>query len=155
MSKKIAITVFSGLLLLQTKGFCADVLTDTDSRRDDLLKQITQELVAGKITPGDAQKLKSELDNVVKLETIAQEDKQVTPEELNNINTALETARSHTVAATHQDKVWLGINCKNMTLHDKISDALNSHKISQEQATSLNDEEVGPSHPRRKWQSAK
>ena len=141
MSKRIAITVFSSLLLSQTGGFCADVLMDTDTRRDDLLKQITKELVAGKITPGDAIMLKNELDNVVKLETVAQEDKQVTPEELSSINNALELTKTHTTAATHSNKIWLGINYKDRTLENKITNALDSHKISQEQATSLMGEE--------------
>ncbi len=139
MSKKIAITIISGLLLLQTKGLCADSnqLTSLDAQRNDLLKQITAQLVAGKIGPTDAQLLKSGLDNVVQLETRAQEDKIVTDAEYQDIANALAQTRSQLATAVHPQKVWMGIDAHDTTLQRKISDALGSHKISKEQADSL------------------
>ena len=44
-------------------------------------------------------------------------------------------------AATHPSKVWMGIDARDNTLQKKINDALDSRKISKEQAGSLFDEE--------------
>jgi len=143
MSKKIAITIISSFLLSQTSALCAetDPLISLDAQRNDLLKQITAQLVAGKIGPTDAQQLKTGLDNVVKLETHAQEDKNVTPEECSNIENALEQVRSQLGTATHTTKVWMGIDSHDTTMRTKISNALETRKISKDQAGALMQEE--------------
>ncbi len=142
MSKKIVIAAISGLLLLQTKGLCVDTnqLTILDAQRDDLLKQITAQLVAGKIGPTDAQLLKTSLDNVIKMETEAQEDKNVTTEEYQGVANAIAQTRGQLATAIHPTKVWMGISSRDTTLQKKINDALDSHKISKEQADSLTQE---------------
>jgi len=75
MSKKIAIAVISSLLLSQSSGFCVDAnrIRALDEQRNEVLKQITAQLVAGKIGPTDAQQLKTGLDTVMQMETNAQE----------------------------------------------------------------------------------
>src|SRR5271156_1679582 len=122
MSKKIAITVASSLLFFQTGALCdqTDQLVNLDAQRNDLLKQITTQLVAGKVGPTDAQQLKAGLDNVVQIETRAQEDKNITDAEYKDIKDALDKVQSQIQADTHPTKVWMGIDSRDITLQNKI-----------------------------------
>lgn len=106
MSKKFAIAIASSLLLSQTSVFCANAnqIKALDEQRNDVLKQITAQLVAGKVGTTDALQLKTGLDKVMQMETAAQEDNNVTDSEYANIKTALDKIQSQTEAASHNKK---------------------------------------------------
>lgn len=101
-------------------GANEDQLLRLDADRNDLLKQITNELSYGKMTLADAQTTKSDLDQVVTLETLYKEGKQV---QLSTISLDLEKVRKEVKAAIHPQKVWMGIDSHNKTLRQKIDAA--------------------------------
>jgi len=139
MLKRVAITVLSSLILFPASAYCAieNELSAIDTQRDEVLKQLTGELISGKISIEDAQKLKGELDDVVKLETKAKEEPLTSAERITEINSALQQVRSHIAATTHATKVWLGIDSQDRTLDKKITDALEARKITKDQASDL------------------
>jgi hypothetical protein len=143
MSKKIAIAVISSLLMSQPVGFCADdkQIQALDEQRVNVLKEIISELIAGKMSPTDAQQLKTGLDGVVQLETAAQEDQNVSDSEYASIKSALDKVQSQVTSATSANKVWMGISSNNTSIQKKINDALTARKISKDQAVSLTEEE--------------
>ena len=136
MLKRIVLTVASLLVLFPPSGSCT-IETDIntlDLQRNELLKHITTGLVNGKISIEEAQRLKGELDNIIKLETKAKEEPLSSPERLQEINSSLKDVHSHIDTATHSTKIWLGIDSHDRTLEKKITDALDSKAISKEQA---------------------
>ena len=141
MLKRIALLAAS-LILFPSAAFCAidNELISLDSRRNDLLKQLTDGLIKGKVTAANAQTIKDELDNVVKLETRAKEEPLTGPECINQINSSLQQSKSHIQAAIHPTKVWLGIDSQDKTLEQRITDALDKNKITKIQAESLKQE---------------
>jgi len=143
MSKKIAIAVISSLLMSQPCGFCVNdkLIQALDEQRVNLLKEIITELIAGKMSPTDAQQLKTGLDEVVQMETAAQEDQNVSDSEYASIKSALDKVQSQITSATNAKKVWMGIDANNTSIQKKINDALIAHKISKDQAISLTEEE--------------
>ena len=100
-------------------GANEDQLLRLDADRNDLLKQITNELSYGKMTLADAQTTKSDLDQVVILETLYKEGKQV---QLSTISLDFKSLKE-VEAAIHPQKVWMGIDSHNKTLRQKIDAA--------------------------------
>ncbi len=139
MLKRVALTVVSVLVLFPPGAFCTieTDINNADLQRNELLKKVANGLVSGKVSIEDAQKLKGELDNVVKLETRAQEDPLTSPERLQEINNTLKEIQTHIDASTHPTKVWIGIDSRDRTLDQKITDALDRKAISKEQAEGL------------------
>ena len=139
MLKKIAITVATSLILFPSSGFCAieNELTAVDNQRTELLKQLTTGLASGKISIDDAQKIKTDIDNVIKLETQAKEDPVSSPEKIKQINSSLQQVNSEISSAIHPRKVWLGIDVQDKTLEQKITNALDNKKLTKEQAESF------------------
>lgn len=136
MLKRIALMVVSSFILFSPSGFCTieNDLTSLDLQRNELLKRVTAQLVSGKITIEDAQKLKNDLDNVVKLETKAKEDPLSTPERVQEISSTIQQINSRLEAATRPTKIWLGIDVRDTVLERKISDTLAQKKITKTQA---------------------
>lgn len=139
MFKRVVLSVAAVLVLLPPSVFCTieTDITNADQQRNELLKQVTTGLVNGKISIEDAQKLKGELDNIVKLETRAQEDPLTSPERLQEIKSTLNDIHNHINAATHPTKIWLGLDSRDKTLDQKITGALDKKSISKEQAEGL------------------
>lgn len=139
MSKRILIGILFLLLILPVKALSAtdDQLTQLDKQRNETLNKITERLIEGKISPNIARQLKAELDDVVKLESHAREDNKVTTTEIYNISKCLDKVHSHIDSQTHTTKIWMGINSRDKTLHEKITNALAAGTISKEQANTL------------------
>jgi len=115
-----------------------DQLLKLDSDRNDLLKQITNELSYGHMRLVDAQRTKSELDKIVTLETAYKEGRQVP---LRTISLALKKVRADVKDAIHPNKVWMGIDSNNKAIRKKIDAAYAAKKITQQEAENLGQEE--------------
>jgi len=135
---KIVPSLALSLIGLACLGANGDELIKLDADRNDLLKQITNELAYGHMTLVDAQSCKRELDHVVSLETAYKEGKKV---QLRTISLALEKDRADIKAAIHPDKVWMGIDSENMTLRKKIDANFKAKKLTKEQAENLGQQE--------------
>jgi hypothetical protein len=142
MSKKIIFIALFMMLILPSRAMSAneDELTQLDTQRNEALNKITAGLIEGKVFPNIARQLKEELDNVTKLESHARADQVVPTTEIYNISKCLDKARTDIKAQTHTTKVWMGINSRDTTLHNKIADALAAGKINKEQAKTLEQE---------------
>ena len=136
MLKKGLLSAVSLLVLFPNNGFCTieGDLTNLDLQRNEVLKEVTTGLVNGKISIEDAQKLKNELDGVIKLETAAKEDTLSSPERLQEISKTINQIHDHVNNAIHPTKLWLGIDSQDKTLEQKITNALNHKLISKERA---------------------
>ncbi len=136
MVKRIALSVVASLMLFPASGFCAvdNELINLDQQRNELLKQLTDGLVKGKVSVADAQSCKSELDNIIKIETKAKEDPLSSPECIKQINTCLQQSQAHIQAAIHPNKVWLGVDPQDKTLEKKLNNALDKGLITKEEA---------------------
>jgi hypothetical protein len=128
------------VLLLGTACFGAndDQLLKLDGDRNDLLKQIINELSYGHMQLADAQRTKCELDKIVSLETAYKEGRQI---KLSTISLALQKVRDDVKDAIHTNKVWMGIDSSNMALRKKIDANFSAHKLTKEEAENLGKEE--------------
>jgi hypothetical protein len=113
-------------------------LIQLDQDRNDLLKQITNELSYGHMTLEDAEKTKGELDKIVSLETAYKEGKQV---KLKTISLALQKVHGDVKAAIHPNKVWMGIDSHNRALKEKIDAAFDAKKLNRDEADNLGQQE--------------
>ncbi len=113
-------------------------LIQLDSDRNDLLKQITNELSYGRMTLADAERTKGELDKVVALET---KYKDGTIKRLQPIRLALQKTQADIKAAIHPDKVWMGIDSHNKALKEKIDAAFDAKKLTRDEADNLGQQE--------------
>jgi seryl-tRNA synthetase len=134
--KETVLVVVSILVVFPTNGFCTvqDELTNLQSQRNELSKQVIAGLVNGTMSVQDAQKLKNELDDVIKLETRLKRTPLHSSEQLKQISFVLLRTSSNIEKATHSSKIWLGIDSRNKILEQKISDALADGTISKKQA---------------------
>ena len=119
-------------------GANGDQLIKLDADRNDILTQITNELAYGHLNLVDAQRLKSELDKIVTLETKYKEGHQV---QLKTITDSLQSIRQDVKVTIHPNKVWMGIDSHNMALKQKIDAALDANKLTKEEADNLELEE--------------
>jgi hypothetical protein len=129
-----------GFLLATTNCFGAndDQLIQLDNDRNDLLKQITNELAYGRMQLVDAERLKGELDKIVSLETAYKDGKQV---QLKQISLALAKIRGDVKDAIHPDKVWMGIDSKNKAMRQKIDKYFAAGKLTKAEAENLGRQE--------------
>jgi len=119
-------------------GANEDRLVKLDAERNDLLKEITNELSYGHMKLADAEALKGELDNVVSLETKWKEGRQV---KLDAIAKTLQRIRVDVKGAIYPKKVWMGIDSHNMAIKEKIDALFASGKLTKEEAENLGREE--------------
>ncbi len=140
MQKFQAITLCLGFLLICPNSFAAngDQLIQLDNDRNNLLKQITNELSYGHLKLADAERLKGELDRVVSLETKYKEGHQVS---LLRISNTIKKIRSDVNGAISPTKVWMGIDPQNKALKEKINAAFAAGKITKDEAQNLEQEE--------------
>ncbi len=135
--------IILALLASQTNGAFATVGDDVDkldAQRNELVKEITVELSNGKLTIEEAQHLKNESDNALKLESIAREDAAHNPGCLQNMSTAIQTAYTNFRKTVHPTPVWLGVHGFDKTLREEISDALAAGRVNKEEAGGLKKE---------------
>ncbi len=134
---KMALVI--GLVLSSPACFGAngDKLIQLDNDRNDLLKEITNQLSYGRMTLADAEKTKGELDNIVAMETKYKDGNL----KLNAISSRLDKVKADVKAATHPDKVWMGINSHNKALKEKIDAAFDAKKLTRDEADNLGQQE--------------
>ncbi len=135
-----AILLLMGIFSISPICFAAngDALIQLDNDRADQLQHITNELSYGHLSLDDAKRLKGELDTIIPLETKYKEGHQV---KLKTISDRLDKIRQDIKAAIQPNKVWMGIDCRNMALRQKIDAALDANKLTKEEAENLGLEE--------------